>query len=63
MSSLPIKKTHKAYIYGGLVMTISTVSFYMSSLPLVEMLEDFDKKYEEQYKKYVKETGFEGVTK
>jgi hypothetical protein len=63
MSSLPIKKTHKAYIYGGLVMSISTVSFYMSSLPLVEMLEDFDKKYEEQYKKYVKETGFEGVTK
>jgi hypothetical protein len=58
MSSLPIKKTHKAYIYGGLVMTISTVSFYMSSLPLVEMLEDFDKKYEDQYKKYVKETGF-----
>ncbi len=39
-------------------MTISTVSFYMSSLPLVEMLEDFDKKYEDQYKKYVKETGF-----
>ena len=44
-------------------MTISTASFYRSSLPLVEMLEEFDKIYDEQYKKYVKETGFEGVTK
>jgi hypothetical protein len=58
MSSLPIKKTHKVYIYGGLIMAISTVSFYRSSLQLVELLEDFDKKYEDQYKKYVKETGF-----
>ncbi len=39
-------------------MAISTVSFYRSSLQLVELLEDFDKKYEDQYKKYVKETGF-----
>lgn len=63
MSSLPMKKTHKAYIYGSLVMSLTTVSFYKSSLPLVELLEEFDKKYDEQYKRYVKETGFEGVTK
>ena len=43
MSSLPMKKTHKIYIYGGLIMTISTASFYRSSLPLVDLLEKFDK--------------------
>jgi hypothetical protein len=48
-----MKKTHKAYIYGGLVMTFSTASFYRSSLPLVEMLERLDKEYEIQYKKFV----------
>ncbi len=54
MSSLPMKKTHKIYIYGGLIMTISTASFYRSSLPLVDLLEKFDKQYQEDYKKYVK---------
>lgn len=54
MSSLPMKKDKKIYIYGGIVMSLSTVSFYRSSLPLVEMLERMDTVYEEQYKKYVK---------
>ncbi len=45
MSSLPMKKTHKIYIYGGLIMTASTISFYKSSLPLVDMLEKFDEIY------------------
>lgn len=54
MSSLPMRKDKKIYIYGGIVMTLSTVSFYRSSLPLVEMLERLDKVYEDQYKKFVR---------
>lgn len=54
MSSLPMKKDKKVYIYGGIVMALSTISFYRSSMPLVDMLERLDKQYEEQYKKYVR---------
>lgn len=54
MSSLPMRKDKKIYIYGGIVMTLSTASFYRSSLPLVEMLERLDKVYEDQYKKFVR---------
>lgn len=54
MSSLPMKKTHKVYIYGALIMTTSTASFYRSSLPLVDMLEKFDEIYKLQYETFVK---------
>ena len=38
MSNLPMKRSHKVYIYTAIVMSLSSISFYMSSLPLTNML-------------------------
>ena len=61
MSSLPMMKSHKLYIYTGLVMTVSSASFYMSSIPLANMLIELDEKYESTYKKHIKDNNFEGI--
>jgi hypothetical protein len=45
MSNLPIKRSHKVYIYTSIAMTISSISFYYSSLPLTNLLIELDAKY------------------
>ena len=54
MSNLPMLKSHKIYIYTALVMTISSASFYMSSVPLADMLVKLDEKYEKVYQQKIK---------
>ena len=61
MSSLPMIKNNKLYAYIALVMTASSISFYRSSIPLADMLVQLDEKYEETYKKHLKQNNFEGV--
>lgn len=61
MSSFPISRNRKMYIYSGVVMAISSLSFWRASLPLTDMLIKLDEKYEETYKKYLREKAYEGV--
>lgn len=61
MSSLPMIRTHKVYIYTGVLMSIASVSFYISSIPLTEMLINLDTKYEATYRKHIKDNNFEGI--
>jgi hypothetical protein len=61
MSSFPISQNRKMYIYSGVVMAISSLSFWRASLPLTDMLIKLDEKYEETYKKYLREKAYEGV--
>lgn len=58
MSNLPIIRSHRAYIYTGLVMTISSISYYYSSIPLTEMLVSLDKKYQSVYDKKIKASNY-----
>lgn len=49
MSNLPMIRSHKAYVYTAVVMSISSLSYYLSSLPMTQMLVDLDKKYQSAY--------------
>ncbi len=61
ISSLPIPRNRKMYIYIGLIGSISSMSFYRSSLQLVDLLEQLDNKYKQQFDKYTKEHGYQGI--
>lgn len=49
MSSLPMLKSHKLYLYGGIIMGIGSISFYNESLKMITLLDNLDAKYLKQY--------------
>ena len=61
MSSLPMLKSHKLYLYGAVIMGIGSISFYNESLKMINILDNLDTKYLKQYQEFARNTGFENI--
>lgn len=58
MSNLPMMRSHRAYIYTAVVMSISSISYYLSSQTLTAMLTELDTEYQRTYERQIKQKNY-----